>query len=253
MNVLDGAVIGHNMQHHRHQEFIRFLNAVERAVPAGKTIHAILDNRAAHKHPAVRLLARHLAMNLPLHADLSFLAQRGRGVLCHPDEASPQAWRLPFSRRSPGRHLLREAEKQIDMVAYVLTESAVIEALRDASARGEKVRVWRDASGAACCSKRRRSPRAIRSLVSVLVERKDNSSMQSSRIEFAGGSRGFAMSRNEANGSVLDHVAQRRSALPLGGRDCSTSCMTRPGTAHPPAAGARGSPSCTILPFCRTM
>jgi transposase len=56
----DRAVIGRNMQRHRHQEFIRFLNAVERAVPAGKTIHAILDNYAAHKHPAVRQwLARH--------------------------------------------------------------------------------------------------------------------------------------------------------------------------------------------------
>jgi len=54
MNVLDGAVIGRNMQRHRHQEFIRFLNAVEREVPAGKTVHAILDNYAAHKHPAVR-------------------------------------------------------------------------------------------------------------------------------------------------------------------------------------------------------
>jgi len=53
--------------------------------------------------------------------------------------------------------LLREAGKQIDMAAYVLTDSAVIEALRDALARGEKVRVWRDASGAACCSKRRDS------------------------------------------------------------------------------------------------
>jgi transposase len=30
MNVLDGTVIGRNMQRHRHQEFIRFLNAVER-------------------------------------------------------------------------------------------------------------------------------------------------------------------------------------------------------------------------------
>ena len=60
MNVLDGAVIGRNMQRHRHQEFIGFFNAVERAVPAGKTIHAILDNYAAHKHPAVRQrLARH--------------------------------------------------------------------------------------------------------------------------------------------------------------------------------------------------
>ena len=60
MNVLDGTVIGRNMQRHRHQEFIRFLNAVEREVPVGKTVHAILDNYAAHKHPAVRQwLARH--------------------------------------------------------------------------------------------------------------------------------------------------------------------------------------------------
>ena len=51
LNVLDGTVIGHNMQRHRHQEFIRFLNAVEREIPAGKTVHAILDNYAAHKHP----------------------------------------------------------------------------------------------------------------------------------------------------------------------------------------------------------
>jgi transposase len=42
------------MQKHRHQEFIKFLNAVERAVPAGKIIHAILDNYGTHKHPKVR-------------------------------------------------------------------------------------------------------------------------------------------------------------------------------------------------------
>jgi transposase len=60
LNVLDGSVIGQCMQRHRHQEFIRFLNAVERAVPAGKLIHAILDNYAAHKHPKVRAwLIRH--------------------------------------------------------------------------------------------------------------------------------------------------------------------------------------------------
>ena len=29
LNVLDGTVIGQNMQRHRHQEFIRFLNAIE--------------------------------------------------------------------------------------------------------------------------------------------------------------------------------------------------------------------------------
>ena len=60
LNVLDGTVIGRNMQRHRHQEFIRFLNAVEAQVPAGKAIHAIVDNYATHKHPKVRAwLARH--------------------------------------------------------------------------------------------------------------------------------------------------------------------------------------------------
>lgn len=59
-NVLDGVVLGRCMQKHTHQEFIRFLNAVEREVPAGKIIHAIVDNYATHKHPKVRAwLERH--------------------------------------------------------------------------------------------------------------------------------------------------------------------------------------------------
>jgi transposase len=48
------------MQRHRHSEFIRFLNAVERAVAAEKPIHAVLDNYATHKHPRVLAwLGRH--------------------------------------------------------------------------------------------------------------------------------------------------------------------------------------------------
>ena len=37
------------MQRHRHQEFIRFLNAIEDEVPAGQVVHVILDNYGAHK------------------------------------------------------------------------------------------------------------------------------------------------------------------------------------------------------------
>ena len=60
LNTLDGTVIGRCMQRHRHQEFLRFLNAVERAVPAGKVIHAILDNYGTHKHPnVIAWLERH--------------------------------------------------------------------------------------------------------------------------------------------------------------------------------------------------
>ena len=42
--------------------------------------------------------------------------------------------------------LIGEATKQIAVAAYVLTDQAVIEALREAAARGAQVRVWRDAS-----------------------------------------------------------------------------------------------------------
>jgi transposase len=59
-NVIDGTVLGRCMQRHRHQEFIRFLNAIEGAVPAGKLVHVILDNYGSHKHPKViAWLARH--------------------------------------------------------------------------------------------------------------------------------------------------------------------------------------------------
>jgi transposase len=61
LNVLDGTVTGQNMQRHRHQEFIRFLNTIEAMVPAGKIIHAVIDNYATHKHPKVLAwLERHL-------------------------------------------------------------------------------------------------------------------------------------------------------------------------------------------------
>jgi len=60
LNVLDGTVIGRNMQRHRHQEFIRFLNTVNAQAPADTAVHIILDNYAAHKHPKVRAwLDRH--------------------------------------------------------------------------------------------------------------------------------------------------------------------------------------------------
>ena len=54
LNMLDGTVIGRNMQRLRHQEFIRFLNTINASVPENKAVHVIFDNYAAHKHPKVR-------------------------------------------------------------------------------------------------------------------------------------------------------------------------------------------------------
>ena len=49
LNVLTGEVIGQNMARHRHQEFIAFLNQIERDVPRGKAIHVIPDSEAGKK------------------------------------------------------------------------------------------------------------------------------------------------------------------------------------------------------------
>ncbi len=51
LDILEGKVVGRCMQRHRHQEFIRFLNTVERAIAADKADHVVLDNYATHKHP----------------------------------------------------------------------------------------------------------------------------------------------------------------------------------------------------------
>jgi transposase len=61
LNVLDGKVIGQRMSRHRHQEFIRFLNKINRETTAERELHLIVDNCATHKHhPKVRAwLGRH--------------------------------------------------------------------------------------------------------------------------------------------------------------------------------------------------
>lgn len=43
---LEGKIIGRCMQRHRHQKFIRVLNAIGAKVPVRKIVHVILDNAA---------------------------------------------------------------------------------------------------------------------------------------------------------------------------------------------------------------
>jgi DDE superfamily endonuclease len=81
LDILEGKVIGRCMQRHRHQEFIRFLNAVERQMPVNKAVHVVPDNYATHKHPEVRgWLARHPRVTFHFTPTSCFLGQRGRRV-----------------------------------------------------------------------------------------------------------------------------------------------------------------------------
>lgn len=54
LDLLDGTVLAQCRKRHRHQEFLGFLRAIDKAVPAGLEIHVILDNYATHKHPKVK-------------------------------------------------------------------------------------------------------------------------------------------------------------------------------------------------------
>ena len=54
LNVLDGTVIGQCLKRHRRQEFIRFLNRIDRQTLPGLDIHLIVDNYATHKTPDVK-------------------------------------------------------------------------------------------------------------------------------------------------------------------------------------------------------
>ena len=67
----EGKVIGRCVPRHWYQEFIRFIATVERSVPAGKVIHVVLDNYAAHKPSGAGLARRTSVMDIPLHTKLT--------------------------------------------------------------------------------------------------------------------------------------------------------------------------------------
>jgi len=101
LDILEGKVIGRCMQRHRHQEFIRFLNAVEREVPADKAVHVVLDNYATHKHPKVTAwLQRH--RRFTFHFTPTSCSWANAVCQAHPTQAQTRC--LHFDRRASGRH-----------------------------------------------------------------------------------------------------------------------------------------------------
>ena len=65
LNVLEGTVIGTCMPKHRHQEWLKFLDVIDRQTPADKEVHLIADNYSTHKHPRVqRWLRKHTRFHM---------------------------------------------------------------------------------------------------------------------------------------------------------------------------------------------
>jgi hypothetical protein len=142
LNLLDGTVIGRCMRRHRHQEFIRFLNAVERAVSAGKVIHAIVDNYAAHKQPNVlKWLADHprwmfhftrprprgstlsRASSRPSHAAKSDAEPSIPSTICRPRSHATSTPTTAILDRSYGPLPPKQSSKNSPRSLYLLSES----------------------------------------------------------------------------------------------------------------------------------
>jgi transposase len=85
LNAVTGEVFAQCKPRHRHQEFIAFLNDIERAVPAELELHLILDNYATHKHPKVKAwLAKHPRYHLhftPTYSSWLNQVERWFGVI----------------------------------------------------------------------------------------------------------------------------------------------------------------------------
>jgi len=60
LEMAEGKLIGSCMSRHRHQEWIKFLQQIDRETPAELGLHLIADNYATHKYPRVKAwLKRH--------------------------------------------------------------------------------------------------------------------------------------------------------------------------------------------------
>lgn len=60
LELAEGTLIGTCMPRHRHQEWIKFLNLIDRETPPELDVHLIVDNYATHKHAKVKSwLKRH--------------------------------------------------------------------------------------------------------------------------------------------------------------------------------------------------
>jgi transposase len=65
LDVLKREIIGQCMKRHRHQEFLKFLKAIDLSTPPHLDIHGIADNYSTHKHPRVKAwLARNSRFHL---------------------------------------------------------------------------------------------------------------------------------------------------------------------------------------------
>lgn len=87
--------MGTCMKRHRHQEFLKFLQLIDRRTPAELDLHLIVDNYATHKHAKVKGLADQTSsISFPFYSHLVILVECGGTILCRTDREAPPSGRV---------------------------------------------------------------------------------------------------------------------------------------------------------------
>ena len=117
MNVGTGEVLTHLRKGHAGADVLAFFKQIDATVPAGLTVHVILDNLSAHTAPEITQVAGAQGPS-PLapafHPDLEFLAQPRRTLVQGTDRQTTPPRRV-HQRRRPHRgdhHLGRALEQR---------------------------------------------------------------------------------------------------------------------------------------------
>ena len=132
LDVLEGRVIGRCMQRHRHQEFIRFLNAIEARCPLGNSSTSFSTTTLSTSIPRLQVARAASPLHLPLHPDLSLVAQRRRGLLRKTHQAAAQTRRLSLNRLAASRHqpLRRRSQRDPRPFHWTKDPDAIIAAVK---------------------------------------------------------------------------------------------------------------------------
>ena len=105
LDVASGTVITDLRPGHSSDEFVKFLNKINRAVPDHLDVHIVLDNLQTHKTPKVhRWLLRHRRFHLHFTPDLQLLAQPGRTLVLRADHQEAGPLGPPSRQRAGCRH-----------------------------------------------------------------------------------------------------------------------------------------------------
>ena len=106
---------------HRGKEFVKFLDQIEKEVPADLEVHLVMDNYSTHRcRPKLAPTSQAPTIPFSLYAHQQFLAQSGRTFLCPDHPTHDPARYVPQCSRAGALHLCLARQLEPPAAAFRL-------------------------------------------------------------------------------------------------------------------------------------